>query len=227
MTKCKECGSDITIKKESKSKKMFSTPKEQIARMLEINKEVWKDKKITEKAIKALGKPPRCPKGLYCVSLFYETGNVVKTFKRNWEAAVYVLGEDKTWKWSSILFDSKSVKSRSGAKKRPKGLRWAICELGKVHQGKSVADVRLELNNTMGMGQELPFLAALHPNWAVAMNGKDIPFVDAPDLQVAPDARGEFYYAPCLGFSRDDGRVELIASHVEVPGSYWGSGSLR
>lgn len=212
---------------------LFSTPEDQILRVLEVNEAVWKDATITEEALKALGDPPNCPvsdeNGLYCVGLFSETGNALKTFQRNWQAAVHVHGQNNTWKWDGVLFTAEGVKPRAGVQKRPTGLRWAVCELGRSLKGRCVKDARQELdkNKTMGMGQELPFLAALHPNWAVAMNGQDIPFVDAPDLQVLPDAGGRFYCASYLLFNRDLGKVELNASRVEDSDSYWGSGSLR
>lgn len=212
---------------------MFTSPEDQILRMLEVNEAVWKDTAITEEAVKEAGEPLDCPAsdetGLYCVGLFSETGDVLKTFQRNWQAAAYVLSEDKTWKWDGLLFTPEGVQRRPNAQKRPTGLRWAVCELGRAHQDKCVKDARSELDKAgiMGMGQELPFVAALHPNWAVTMNGQDIPYVDAPDLQVAPAARGEFYCTPYLSFFRGNGEVRLDASHVEVPFSCWGSGSIR
>ena len=79
----------------------------------------------------------------------------------------------------------------------------------------------------MGIGQELPGIAAMHPHWARAMNGGTIPFVDAPDLEVATLGRGGFDCAPSINLSRKDGLVKLRAKGLEHYYPYCGSGSLR
>jgi len=210
--------------------RLFATPEEQIKRLLEINEVLWKDIAITEAAIRALGDPPECPpsdeNGLYCVCLFFEVGDAVKTFERNWQPCVQVHGQDGTWKWDGVLFTPKGVKQRDGVMLRRPGLRWQVAELGRQFKGKSVSNVRPQLK-VMGMGQELPFVAALHPKWAVSMNGDGIPYVDAPDLEVAPSAGGEFSDAPYLDFYRDDRLVDLRARRIEYSSSYYGSGSLQ
>lgn len=213
--------------------RLFATPAEQIQRLLEINEAVWKDPGITPEAIRAIGDPPDCPpsdeSGLYCVCLFFETGNAVRTFARNWDACVHVHGQDGVWKWNSLLFTSKGVRQRKGAIARPIGLRWQVAELGRQFKGQCVQDVRPQLDKSkvMGMGQELPLIATLHRKWAVSMNGGTIPFVDAPDLDVAPCADGEFYYAPYLDFFRGNRQVDLDANHIGYPYPNFGSGSLR
>ena len=213
--------------------RLFATPEEQIRRLLEINEQVWKDASITEVAIHAIGDAPEAPAsdeaGIYCVALLAETGDAVKTFERNWAACVHVHGVDKTWKWDGLLFTPQGVKSRADAKPRPVGLRWAIAELGRAYQNQAVEQARpaLDAKSVMGMGRELPLIGALHPKWATAMNGAKIPFVDAPDLAVAASGRGDFGYAPCLGFGRDNGEVDLVALQVAYPYPSFGSGSLR
>ncbi len=213
--------------------RLFTLPEEQIKHLLEINEQVWKETSITEAAIRELGDPPDCPPsdehGLYCVCLFYETGDAVKTFENNWQACVHIHGEDGTWKWSRLLFTPNGVKQRESAIPRKSGLRWQIAELGRLFKDQSVSDVCPQLDKAlkMGMGQELPLIAALHQKWAVSMNGNNIPFVDASDLEVAPSAKGRFSDAPCLHFSRDNRRVNLNATRIDGSSPLYGSGSLQ
>ena len=213
--------------------RLFTTPTEQIQRLLEINEAVWKDLSITEQVIHELGDPPDCPtsdeSGLYCVCLFNETGDVVKTFDLNYQALVHVHGVDRTWKWVGLLFTKKGVQQRAGAIVRPKGLRWQVAELGRQFQKQCVENVRpqLDQSQTMGMGQELPFVGALNPKWATSMDGDKIPFVDAPDLEVAPRGDGEFSYAPYLSFGSADRQVRLRSHRVGDADPNFGSGSLR
>ena len=213
--------------------RLFTQPEEQIQHLLRINEQVWKDASITEVAIRALGDPPECPISdeghLWCVTLVSETGNALATFTRNWTACVHVHGVDKTWKWDGLILTPQGVRPRQNAKPRPTGLRWTVSELGRAYKSQKVKKVRPDLDrqSTMGMGQELPLIGALHPRWAVAMNGDNIPFVDAPDLEVAPSARGEFSDAPYLSFDRGDGAVNLYAGVVDHGNPRFGSGSLR
>lgn len=213
--------------------RLFSPPEEQVKRLLEVNAALWRDPTITAEAIAALGSPPIAPASddshLYAVALLYETGDALRTFERNWAACVHVHGEERTWKWYSLVMTSKGAHPREKAKSRPAGLRWAVAELGRAYQGMCVRDARVVQGSTelMGMGQELPLIAALHPRWATSMNGETIPFVDAPDLEVAPDGEGKFDYAPCLDFGRGDGEVELNAHGVGYPRRNYGSGSLQ
>lgn len=212
---------------------LFATSAEQVKRLLEINEMLWKDTSITEETIRALGDAPEAPvsdaNGLYTVVLLSETGDALQTFKRNWDACVHVHKPEGAWKWDGLLFVPKGVRGRKGAKPAPIGLRWAVAELGRAFKGRNVRGVRRELDaqGRMGMGQELPLIGALHQTWAVSMNGGEIPFVDAPDLEVAPDARGEFTCAPCLRFVRGIRRVDLYAKHVDDANSDCGSGSLQ
>jgi len=192
---------------------------------------------ITPEAIVALGGPPKCPAWdehhLYAVVLLYETGDALTTFQRNWEACVHIFGEELSWKWNGLVMTPKGVRPREGAKPRKPGLRWAVAELGRAYQGITVRDARVaqSAEESAGMGQELPLIAALHPRWATSLNGKTIPFVDAPDLEIAPDGEGKFYCAPCLHFDRDRGlglgRVGLGACNVGNPNRGFGSGSLQ
>jgi len=69
--------------------RLFALPEEQVTRLLVINELLWKDRAITEEAIRQLGNPSDldCPvsdeQGLYCITLLYETGNPLTTFERN------------------------------------------------------------------------------------------------------------------------------------------------
>ena len=217
--------------------RLFSPPEEQERRLLKINGLLWCDSAITPEAIVALGGPPKCPAWdehhLYAVVLLYETGDALTTFQRNWEACVHIFGEELSWKWNGLVMTPKGVRPREGAKPRKPGLRWAVAELGRAYQGITVRDARVaqSAEESAGMGQELPLIAALHPRWATSLNGKTIPFVDAPDLEIAPDGEGKFYCAPCLHFDRDRGlglgRVGLGACNVGNPNRGFGSGSLQ
>jgi hypothetical protein len=213
--------------------RLFTSPEEQVKRLLEVNAALWRDPAITAEAIAALGSPPIAPasdeRHLYAVVLLYETGDALRTFEQNWEACVHVFGEERTWKWDGLLFTPKGVRPRENTKPRKPGLRWAVAELGRAYQGACVSDVRPQIakQKTMGMGQELPLIAALHPRWATSMNGETIPFVDAPDLEVAPDDEGAFSCAPYLCFDRDYGKVRLYALAVTDPIQDCGSGSLQ
>ena len=213
--------------------RLFTRPEDQIQLLLEINEAVWKDTSITEAVIRALGDPPDCPasneNGLFCINLFRETGNAVKTFSDNWDACVHVHGTDGTWKWNGLLFTKEGVQQRENVIIRPVGLRWQVAELGRQFQKQCVENVRpqLDKSKTMGMGQELPFVAALHPKWAVSTNGDTIPFVDAPDMEVAPSASGGFSCAPCLDFGRGARQVCLHAGRIGGADPNFGSGSLR
>jgi len=59
------------------------------------------------------------------------------------------------------------------------------------------------------------------------MNGKDVPYVDMPDLEIAPNGGGSFSNASCLYFDSVDGEVDLSAVHIENVDSVFGSGSFR
>lgn len=213
--------------------RLFSSPEEQVKRLLEINGHLWCDSAITAEAIVALGAPPTPPASdehhLYAVVLLYETGDALTTFQRNWEACVHVHGERATWKWDGLVMTPQGVRPHEKAKPRKAGLRWAVAELGRAYQGIAVRDARVAQGSTelVGMGQELPLIAALHPRWATSMNGETIPFVDAPDLEGAPYGEGEVYHAPYLDFNRVYGKVSLRAHDVDNPHRYDGSGSLQ
>ncbi|MBI4281778.1 hypothetical protein HY625_03065 [Candidatus Uhrbacteria bacterium] len=215
---------------------IFTTPEEQIRRLLDINEDVWKDRSVTEEAIRALGGPPTCPpsddRHLFCVTLLCETGDPVRTFEENYKALVLV-HERRVWKWDGIVFTPEGVRLRAGAIPRPKGLRWAIAELGRQCQNQKVVDVRLALDHAevMGIGQELSAFGAMHPLWATAMDGDTIPFVDAPDMEVRAFAHlgYSFKSAPCLLFNRSIGEVELGFSEVGVEShvSHFGPGYFQ
>ena len=213
--------------------RLFTPPAEQIQKILEINEAVWKNLAITAEAVAALGDPPNCPPSddqhLYGICLFYETGDPVKTFQLNWEACIHVHQPEGVLKWDGLVFTPQGVRQRDTAKPRPIGLRWQVCELGRQFQGQSVRKVLPQLDQCqkIGMGQELPLVATLHPKWAKSINGQDIPFVDAPDLEVAPHGRGDFFGAPSLSFLSDIRQVDLHATSVGHRSGRYGSGVLQ
>lgn len=205
------------------ARKIFATPQEQVKSLLTINEQVWKDRSITEAAIKALGDPPEVVDSyerqhhLWCRVLLSETGNVYKTLKRNRAACLFVHGRNNMWQEDQLVLTSKTVRQRQGAMPRPVGLRWATAELGRCHRGRQVQEAwkNLDASGYMGMGQELPLIAALHPRWATSISDKTIPCVYAPDLEVCFDScvEGEVYYKVlALGFSYNYGGVLLNAA---------------
>jgi hypothetical protein len=209
--------------------RLFSTPEEQIRRMLHINTNMWHNPNITRDTIQALGRPSECPtsdeNGLYCVTLLYETGNTVETLRQNWEAFVYIHGAEGVWKSDSLMFDNDHMRLREGAKQRPKGLRWAIVELGRAFRDRHVESVRSTIE-VMGMGQELLLVAAMHPHWAKAMDGNEIPFIDVPDLEVRPREQTSFDHALYLTFDPDGSRVELMCEDCTTDVNSYGCGSF-
>ncbi len=210
----------------------FTSPEKQAELLLALNEVVWQDAAITKEAAVKAGDPPQCSapndNGLYCVTLVYDTGDALQTLERNWAACVQVHGVSRTWKWDGFHFTPQGVRARKGALARPKGFRWVVAELGRQFLGKRVQDTRLILDRkkAMGMGQELPLLAAIHRPWALCMDGQEVPFVDAPDLEVAY-AGGAFHYAPCLAFYRGLRQVRLDAKRVADDNPSCGSGSLQ
>lgn len=212
---------------------MFASAEQQIKSLLKINKHVWKDPAITEKTICKLGNPPNCPvssdNGLYCVTLFYETGDPIKTFKRNWQACEFIYGKERVRTDKYLMFIKKVIRQRQGAESRPSGFRWNICELGRQFKGKYGGDVRSKLDQQklMGIGQELPFIAAMHPRWAFAINHKKIPCVDAPDLEIFPDDDNGHFFIPYLEPDYIGNKLFMGDHFANGDHPRFGSGSLR
>jgi hypothetical protein len=90
---------------------LFSSPEEQITRILKLNDNVWHDPDINREEIKKIGPPPFCPAPIftekemrfYCLFLFYEfkykgkgqtKTDPIKTFWRYWDAMGYVFGDN-------------------------------------------------------------------------------------------------------------------------------------
>jgi hypothetical protein len=212
--------------------RLFTSPEDQITRLLEINEHVWKDPSVTEEAIRAIGSPPELPVSdehhLRCITLLYETGDVAQTFERNWLACQYK-NEDKVLRVDYFQIRQTRIRYRPGVRARKVGFRWAVCELGREFKGRSVnrAFERMFTDQTMGIGQELPLIAALHPKWVLHMDGNKIPFVVAPDIQVTNGAGGKFELALYILFSRRDGTVRLGTEFTCQRDSKFGPGSLR
>jgi|GEM_PF-1297007 len=191
--------------------RIFSSPEDQIIQLLQINDVIWHDPAITEESIAALGKPPvpnkSDAKGLYCVTLLHSTGDVAKDLLRSWAACGYVHGMAGIWSYGPINRIAQHVRQRAGAKTRPTGLRWQVCELGRTFLGKSIKTVHPK--KQMWFGYEAIQIATMHPKWAKAMNGKDIPFVSLFDLESNIIADADWGETPCLYFDARDENVSL------------------
>jgi len=214
--------------------RLFTSPEDQITKLLEINEHVWKDPSVTEVAIRAIGNPPELPvsdeQHLHCIALLYETGDVTKTLERNLLACRYIHEKIVVRIDSSQThFCQTRIRYRPGARVRNVGFRWAVCELGRRFKGSSVnrAFERMYTEQTMGIGQELPLIAALHPKWVLHMDGNKIPFVAAPDIQMTNNAEGKFEFSPNIRFSRRESRVRHDAEFTCQRDSNFGPGSLR
>jgi hypothetical protein len=220
-------------------RRLFATPEEQIARLLEINEAVWKDEGVTRDAISALGNPPPFPdsddRHLWCAVLLHETGDVFRTFQRNWQACVYVHGEHATKK-DNLLVACTHVRNAKDAVPRKPGLRWELCELGRTFRYSTrnfprnrdaegpffsceERDPRAGFDGQKRrcVGQEGPLIAALHPRWAKAMNGTTIPFLEFLDLELqwGSNCTGVYWTEPVLGFDRksQDLVLKIVVLH--------------
>jgi len=173
---------------------LFARAEVQVDRVLEINEQVWKDPVITEQAIRELGDPPGLARGAYsslrCLALLCETGEPIKTFGRNWDACVYAYGQERVQKDEGITFKRGQLRPRSNARSRPRGLHWVICEVGRpIDFNVDAGREAFMKNGWMLMGQELPMIAALHPQWVWSMNGQQVPIQMSPDLRVVNGKR--------------------------------------
>lgn len=204
-----------------KARRMFSSPAEQMERLLQLNESVWHDRSLNLTALARLGGPPDCPvadeKSLPCVVLLFEAQTWFHTLKRNWEACCFVHGADKVFTDPDIVFTLQGFQQRPGAQPRPRGLRWAIVDLGRRHQKISVdaAQAQISLNGWVELGQELPLLAALHPRWASLLDGVALPALYAPDIEIAPKGKGDFTHCLTLDF-QDKGTQFLALDRQEV-----------
>ncbi len=168
--------------------RLFSTPEEQIERILEINSAVWMDDAITESAIRRIGPPPNvtgAPRNLLRgVILLYETGDPRTTLLLNWYAFQHVYSGRATLARDLFAY-SGIIQVRQNAIVRPAGFRWSAITLG----WKAVLDLEnatkiFDSSQIMGIGQELPLIAALHPRWARFMGSDEIPFIVASDIEI-------------------------------------------
>ena len=212
---------------------IFTSSREQIRLMLEINEAVWKDLAIPEQAIRELGDPPERPAteddNLSCVTLLSDTGDLLETLARNVLACKYMHGVMHTEKTGDLMLAGKYVRQRKGAQVRRKGLRWAVCELGRKFRDQRAIYVtrKLARQNLIGMGQELPLIAAMHPHWAEAMEGNLLPFVSAPDLEVNLLGRQvEFTNTLCVSRS-EKGAIVLGAYGIAAAMPNYGHGFFR
>ncbi len=211
---------------------IFTSPQEQIRLLLQINEVVWKDLTITEAAIRELGDPPERPatedEALPCITLLSDTGELIETLTRNVLACKYMHGVLHTERAGGLILAGKYVRQREGAQVRRKGLRWAVCELGRKFKDQRAIYVtpKLHRQNLIGMGQELPAIVAMHPNWAIRMEGELIPCVSAPDLEVDLLGEGGFTNMLCVSCS-DKGAIVLGAFGIAAAMPIVGHGFFR
>lgn len=161
---------------------LFTSPEEQIERILEINKEVWNDPAISRKAIQAIGRPPVYPNRshegeLSCLCLLYETGDPLRTLRRNFQAFAFTFG-------TSL----QQFKSQCFSQSRPAGFHWVVVEFGRKYQKNRWNDSRtmIQAAGHVPIGAEGPLIASLHSQWALAMNGQAIPFLACLDTIFTP-----------------------------------------
>lgn len=214
--------------------RLFTKPEAQIKRLLWLNENVWKSPLITKDLLRELGEPPVCPSSnadsLFCICLFFEFGNALTTFSRNWDACEFVFGTETTRKQVRMRFCEVGVRFRKKAIPRPVGLRWQIVELGRKYCGQTPESVRAELDRSkvMGIGQELPLIAAMHPKWAQYMHDCSraeigrLPGIIATDLVIS-DTSGKFNDVPIL---RNGQFLELWSMPVNETYDRMGCGSL-
>lgn len=215
-------------------RRLFSSPEEQIQRMLDINANVWHDPAITPETIAMLGDPPQCLSAsdysLTCGLLNYETGCAMDTFERNCAAMVYVHREKNTRIENGHLgrcADRVYLIPYDKAKPRKKGLCWIKCELGRTHFGKTYMNGLSDIHQAgrTGLGQELPLVAAMHPRWARVINcSREFPCVGAPEVRVVPCGMSDYYRVPVLYMNEEHGRVNrklvLTGHHVAGQGTW-------
>jgi hypothetical protein len=227
---------------------------------MDINEKVWKDPNITWDAIRALGEPPMTmeipnywpnERRLLCAFLHYETGDPVETFRRNLQACEYIFGAKP-----EQIFNLQQMKPyfADHAKRRPVGLHWMTAELGRHYLNippRSILKTIADKAEVMGgdvtervLGQELPMIAATHPNWVAAMGKEPLahlpagqsrvfPYVMAPEIVI-----GDNYFCPCLAgqvVQMKNNRQVMVPHFVDVglddndvaSGGSYGIGQLR
>jgi len=214
---------------EQQPQQLFETAQEQTQRLLTVNDNVWKRLDITESAIRSAGEPPECPasdeKHLYCVTLLYEADSPVETFNKNLQA-FFALHTPNVWPspqpqhpvWAGFNQFSDGIRQRSSAIARRQGLRWQICELGRTYENIGVVEALdiMDRDRVMVMGQELPLVAAMHPNWVRTMcSDKGSPTVLAPDIEVA--VNGEFQCIVRADFNNKRNQAAITDWQISQP----------
>ncbi len=194
--------------------RLFATPEEQVESLLEINERVWKNPLITPEAIRKAGDPPACPvsnsEGLFSVSLLVAAETVRETFDLGWSALEFIHGRIQVSRTRNLERDRAGITVRPGARRRRVGIGWAVNELGRMWHRRTIAEVQecLDEGHLVGVGAELPLIAAQHPRWARSLNGTTLPHLAAPDLLVTGATQGQQEVLG-LRFNRGANQVRL------------------
>uniref|UniRef100_A0A7C4M0S7 Uncharacterized protein n=1 Tax=candidate division CPR3 bacterium TaxID=2268181 RepID=A0A7C4M0S7_UNCC3 len=210
--------SEVQIKrwKEANEKGKLGIPEEAFGSILDAPELTEKDKQD----------------GFIGACLFYGFGDVngkadpLASGENSWEYAKLV--HKKNAQSEYVKFKEKWMRLRPEAKPRETGFFWRKVILGTGdYQGKCVRDSRKMFHEgDTGMAFEgIQLLAVIIPDYVEQMNGKDKPYIDLADYEVAPYGDSVFYEAPCLDLG--GGRLGIGSGHVGYVDSRFGSGVLR
>lgn len=144
--------------------------------------------------------PPACSKQqLYCTCLVYEFGDPLETLLNGLRILDHELEKIKgklrfeqsiggEWDQKRGLFfperiPADEVRFRPGARTRKKGFRFIVAELGREMQFPEEISAKkgygyfndffqwCDKNGVRNVGQELPYIAAMHPGWIMSICG--------------------------------------------------------
>ena len=170
--------------------------------------------------------------GFIGVCLFYgfgndndEHANVLTSGELSWNYAKMV--HKKNWISDYIKFKENWMRLCLEAWLRPKGFFWKKVHLGQNYQGKSVEDDRklFPVGDTGASFEALQLAGILIPEYIPQMNGKDKPFWDMPDYDVAPYGDDAFYKSAYLYVVGDE--FKLGHGHVTHESGFFGPVVLR
>ncbi len=193
----------------------FSGVLEQVDRLLTINEQVWKDPQISREAVYATRDPVlrSIQECCFCITLVYETGDVHRTLQRNLDACRFIHRDSEVY-WDGRIDERTTGPSLiHSAHPRAPGLRWIKSELGSLYRGQSMQKARDRIascaygQQQTGIGAELPMIAAMHPEWAKAIDGNTIPWLYASDLEFESIQDWEDNYTIMLNAFWKDRRI--------------------
>jgi hypothetical protein len=194
---------------------LFREPADIVDTMLGINEGFLKDETFTRKAIEELGDPPVCPPSdehhLYCLMLFPKASlDAGSDLLNYWRAFCAAHGNARKW----ALFDEFVSDHIVQRRFRPDGPHWAVVELGRMTRGKCVNDAvcLIKQDHWFPLGPEILLIGAVHLKWVEALNGRDFPFLNAPDASIRTCHFESAHFVPHL--SRRGSHPEF---HVDAP----------